>query len=249
MDTLLNREIERPSAERGASPSAVDAAAIARTACILLGGVVAIEGVRRRSPVGLLTALAGAELIRQGIRGRGAFLRAMGVSREERVPEVIELTRTLTVGRSPDDLYALWRNPETLPRLLEGMGTVTVLDDTESNWRLNGPLGLQLAWRTRLIEDRPGELIAWMSQPGAWIPHAASIRFHPAPRDRGTEVVLRVRIVPPGLLLGSPLEGRLRIVPGLLLQKILRQFKSLAETGEVPTHRRAPACRGEGRDD
>ena len=249
MDTLLNREIERPSAERAAPPSAVDAAAIARTACVLLGGIVAIEGVRRRSALGVLSALAGAELVRQGVQGRGALLRAMGVSREEAKPEVIELTRTITVLRSPDELYALWRNAETLPRLLEGMATVTVRDDTETDWRLKGPLGIQLAWRTRLVEDRPGELVAWMSQPGAWIPHAGAIRFTPAPHDRGTEVMLRLRIVPPGLLLGSPLEGRLRLAPAILLQKVLRQFKSLAETGETPTHRRAPACRGDGRDE
>lgn len=249
MDTLLNRDVARPSAERAAPPSAVDAAAIARTVCVLLGGVGVIEGVRRRSPVGILTALAGAELIREGVQGSGAFLRAMGVSREEAAPEVIELTRTLTVLRSPDELYALWRNPETLPRLLEGLGTVTVRDETESDWILKGPLGIRVAWRTRVTEDRPGERVAWMSQPGAWMPHAGAIRFTPSPRDRGTEVMLRLRIIPPGILLGSPLEGRLRLAPAILLQKVLRQFKSLAETGEIPNHRRAPACRGTGRDE
>lgn len=249
MDTMLNRVSERPAIEQARPPSAIEPKAVARTAAVLLGGVVVTEGVRRRSAVGLLTALAGAELIRQGVIGRGSVLRAMGVGREEAVPEVIELTRTLIVLRSPDELYALWRNPETLQKLLEPMIEVDTRDATETEWRLTGPLGIRTAWRTRVVEDRPGELVAWMAQPGAWVPHAAAIRFRPTANQRGTEVVLSLRLVPPGILLGSLAEGRLRTVPGVLLQKVLRRFKSLAETGEIPTHRRTPACRGDGRDE
>jgi Predicted integral membrane protein len=249
MDTMLNRASERPAAAQAKPPSAIDAKDIARTASVLLGGVVVVEGLRRRSAVGLMTALAGAELIRQGVLGRGAVLRAMGVGREEAVPEVIELTRSLTILRSPDELYALWRNPETLPRLLDPMLKVTVRDATESDWRLTGPLGLQAAWRSRVVEDIPGERVAWISQPGAWVPHAASIRFKPTSHDRETEVILRLRIIPPGILLGSLAEGRLKTVPGILIQKVLRRFKALAETGEIATHRRSPACRGNGRDE
>ena len=216
---------------------------------MLLGGVVLLEGLRRRSALGLMTALAGAELIRQGATGRGAFLRALGVSREEAAPEVIAVTRTLTILRSPDELYALWRDSKTLPRLLEPLIQVSVGQGAETSWRLSGPLGLHLDWRTHVIEDRPGEGLAWITQPGAWLPHAAAIRFRPAPHDRGTEVELRLRLLPPGILLASPLEGRLRLAPAILLQKVLRQFKSLAETGEIPTHRHASACRGDGRDE
>jgi hypothetical protein len=37
--------------------------------------------------------------------------------------------------------------------------------------------------------------------------------------------------------------------PKLLLQKALRRFKSLAETGEIPTLQRNPAARDGGRDE
>ena len=248
MDTLLNRGTgqgadvtERPRRE-------VNALDIGRTACVLIGGVVAIEGLRRRSALGWLTALTGVELVREGITGQGAVLRALGLSETEELPEVVELTRTLTILRSPAELYALWRNPATLPRLLEPAADVKAIGETEAEWRLNGPMGLRMAWQTRITEDRPDEFIAWMAEPGAWIPHAASVRFRPAARDRGTEVSLRLQLMPPGGDLGTRAAMRFKKLPALLLQKTLRRFKSLAETGEIPTHRRAPACRNDGRD-
>ncbi len=249
MTTLLNRETKQAPGGMAIPAAATSPQAIGRTACVLIGGIMLTEGLRRRSVVGSLVALSGAELIRQGALGRGAVLRAMGVSSEEAVPEVVELTRTLTILRSPDELHALWRDPATLPQLLQPMAQVTVHEDAEADWVVTGPLGLRLHWRTRVLEDRPGEFIAWSAQPGALLPHAVEIRFRPLARERGTEVELRLRLMPPGGLLGTMAASRLKDIPAAMAQKTLRRFKSLAETGEIPTHRHAPACREAGRDD
>lgn len=249
MTTLLDIETRRTPGGLAIPAAASNPQAIGRTACVVLGGIILTEGLRRRSVVGTLVGLSGAELIRQGVMGRGAVLRAMGLSSEEAVPEVIELTRSLTILRSPDELDALWRDPATLPRLLEPLAQVTVHEEGEADWVMTGPLGMRLAWRTRVLEERPGEFVAWSAQPGALLPHAVEIRFRPLARDRGTEVELRLRLMPPGGMLGTMAATRLKNVPATLVQKLLRRFKSLAETGEIPTHRLASACRNGGRDD
>lgn len=245
MDTLL----DRGSGGRGLAQErpSVRAAAVGRAAIGLLGGAILIQGLKRRSLVSALLALPAAELIREGVTGQGTILRALGLARDEALPEVLEVRRTLTILRSPDELHALLREPETLQRLVEPMFRFVQEDETEASWRYEGPFGIRLAWRTRLVEERPNQALAWIAQPGALVPHEVSIRFRPAARDGGTEVTLRLRLLPPAGSLGAMAANRFEKLTGILAQKALRRFKSLAETGEIPTHRRAPACRNDGR--
>jgi hypothetical protein len=63
------------------------------------------------------------------------------------------------------------------------------------------------------------------------------VRFRPAPQGRGTEVLLR---------LDAPAGGTLGFVPSAVAGKALRNFKSLVETGEIPTLKRNPSGRGRG---
>jgi uncharacterized membrane protein len=62
-------------------------------------------------------------------------------------------------------------------------------------------------------------------------------------------VTLSLRFEPPAGLLGSAAAALFGGAPGkLLATKALHRFKSLAETGEVPTLTRQPAARHDGRD-
>jgi uncharacterized membrane protein len=75
------------------------------------------------------------------------------------------------------------------------------------------------------------------------------VRFRPAPNDLGTEVTLSLRFEPQAVPLGSAMAALFGGAPGkLLATKALHRFKSLAETGEVPTLTRQPAARHDGRD-
>lgn len=103
-----------------------------------------------------------------------------------------------------------------------------------------------MRWEAHVVEDREGELIRWESLEGADIPNEGSVRFRPAPGNRGTEVKLTFRFDPPGGPLGSALARMLDEVPDMLVFKALRRFKSLAETGEIPTTQRDPSTRRDG---
>ena len=104
-------------------------------------------------------------------------------------------------------------------------------------------------WETRIVQDRPGEALRWESAPGAAIPKAGRLRFKPAPRDFGTEVTLNIGFDPPGGALGDALARLMGSAPELLVKPILRNFKSLAVTGEIPTIQHQPAARKDGRDE
>jgi len=100
-----------------------------------------------------------------------------------------------------------------------------------------------MEWDTQIVEDRHGKLLRWESLEGAPLPNEGTVRFSPAPGDWGTEAMLCLRFDPPGGPLGNRAVKRLNIVPRVLADKILRRFKSLAETGEIPTLAYNPSAR------
>ncbi|WP_227353770.1 SRPBCC family protein [Haladaptatus salinisoli] len=225
----------------------------ARMASAALGGTLLTLGLKRRSLGGTALALVGGWLFYRGVGGRGRPLRALGTSATDRDrPEVgapadaTEVERSITVGRPADELFDLWRDPERLARVMGHFAEVSSSGEDAQHWTLRGSLGRNVAWDSRIVEERPGEFLRWESVEGAAIPNEGSVRFRSAPDDRGTEVTLRFRFDPPGGALGDAAMKRLGVVPDTITRKALRRFKSLAETGEIPTLERNPSARGSG---
>ncbi|QLG60766.1 SRPBCC family protein [Halorarum salinum] len=174
--------------------------------------------------------------------------------------------RAVTVRGDADELAGVWRDPERLALVAGHVLEVTAgdgdgdgvaedgnveggadqSDEGRLRWTVRGPLGRVLSWETRVVEERPGELLRWESVAGAAVPSEGEVRFDPAPGDRGTEVTLRVRFDPPGGRLGDAAMGRFGVVPDALVGGALRRFRSLVETGEVPTLEGNPSARGRG---
>ena len=131
---------------------------------------------------------------------------------------------------------------------MAGLATVRASGDGRMHWRIDGPLGRAREWDSETVDDRPGEGIGWRSLPGAAVSNEGSIRFRPAPGDRGTVATLRLRLDPPGGALGDAAIRLLGTRPiDLAVDGVLRRFKSLVETGEIPTTERQPAARAHTR--
>jgi uncharacterized membrane protein len=157
----------------------------------------------------------------------------------------VEATRTITIGKPADELYRLWRRPETPSRVMEGTAEITATDADHARWRLRGPLGRDLEWETRIVEERLGQVVRWESVPGAAVRGEGSVRFRPGPADWGTEVTLTIRLDPPTGLLGAAAAVLPAAVPKIAVAKALRRFKNLAETGEIPRTEPQPTARAD----
>lgn len=155
-----------------------------------------------------------------------------------------EAERSITIGKSAEELYRRWRDPQTLTRVMADFATVRTSGGGRFHWKVEGPLGRTYEWDSETVGDRPGTSVGWRSQPGADLPNEGSVRFRPATGDRGTVATLRFRFDPPGGLAGK-LVGAKSL--GLAADKALRRFKSLVETGEIPTTERQPAARADTR--
>jgi uncharacterized membrane protein len=201
-------------------------------------------------------ALAGAAFLVRGLTGHCHTYAALGVSTapngapaEPQTPAVLELTQSITVGRTPEELYRLWLAPGTLAQAFAHFSEIESAGDGTSRWRVQGPLRQRLEYSTRVVEQREPELVRWESEPGSGPGLKGAVSFKRAPADWGTEVSLHMSLQPPAGRLGVMLAKLLGPAPKLLVQKGLRRFKSLAETGEVPTLTRNPAARDLGRDE
>jgi uncharacterized membrane protein len=145
----------------------------------------------------------------------------------------LSLTKVVTVGRGPEEVYQFWRNFQNLPSFMSILQSVEVLSDRRARWKVEGPKGKSLEWEVEITDDRPGERIAWRSLQGAPVPHAGEVRFRRAPSGRGTEVALTTRLRPPGGVVGGAIARLLRKVPEIQVDKDLRRFKQVMEVGEV----------------
>ncbi|MEZ4452762.1 MAG: SRPBCC family protein [Nannocystaceae bacterium] len=199
----------------------------------LLGG-----GLVRAAVIG-----AGALLVRRGMTGRSALYSHLRLSSAHglrgpaaAVPhgQGVRIRRTTTVRRAPDEVYARWRDLEALPEFLRVLDTIEVLSDRRSRWRARGPAESTLEWEAEIINDLPGELIAWRSTRGSSVHHAGSIRFERTAGGHGTRVTVTLEYQPPAGLVGA-LAGRLLGVdPERLIDEALHALKTSLEEGVVP---------------
>ena len=175
----------------------------------------------------------------------GAALAAVGVLLEKRtigprnpgaaVPygHGSRLEDIRTVARPPLDVYAAWRDLESLPLVMPHVKRVTNIDGgVRSRWTLAGPGGKDVDWEAEIFEDVPGERIAWRAD-DAPLKHAGTVRFSLAPGGRGTEERGEIEYVAPAGPRGALGLRFLKKAPARLLEPDLRRFKSVLEAGDV----------------
>lgn len=146
-------------------------------------------------------------------------------------PDGRRVTTAITVLSPPAEVYAFWRDVERLPRFMHHLESVRSTGERRSHWTAKAPLGRTVEWDAEIVEDRPGELIAWRAVAG--MGNAGTVRFKAAPGDRGTEIELDMTYAPPGGAAGAALARLLGEAPRQQARDDLRRFKQVIEAGEV----------------
>lgn len=153
----------------------------------------------------------------------------------------LSVERTITVMASADQLYERWRDFARLPELMPHVESITPRFGGHWQWVVAGPGDTRLTWDAELTADEPGRLIAWRSRPGGDAEHAGTVRFSPAPADRGTEVSVRLSYLPPAGVGGGALAAFLGAGGERAVREDLRRFKQRIEAGEIATSGREAA--------
>ncbi len=207
------------------------------------------QGASARNGLGL--ALAGGAL---GLAAYGVYRQVRGQGEQEgHNPDASvahgegeKSVHVVTVNKPADELYRYWRDFANLPDFMQHLAAVQDLGEGRSHWRAKAPLGQTVEWDATIINEIEDALIAWQSVEGAQISNAGSVRFRPAPGDRGTEVRVTLSYAPPAGKMGVAIAKILGEEPGRQVADDLRRFKQLMEAGELPTNDRQPMGSGGG---
>jgi uncharacterized membrane protein len=141
--------------------------------------------------------------------------------------------RTVTIDRPRRELYEFWRDLRNLPLFMENIESVTILDGARSHWKVKAPAGATVEWDSVIVEEIPGEVIAWRSAEGASVPNSGRIEFRDSSNGRGTLVSATIAYDAPAGKLGKLIATLFKREPRVQARHDLRRFKQLMETGEI----------------
>src|SRR5688500_16120738 len=124
--------------------------------------------------------------------------------------------------------YDQWTQFEEFPRFMEGVESVTQLDDTRLHWVASID-GVEREWDAEIAEQHPDERVAWRSIDGTQ--NAGVVTFHRLDED-ATRVMLQLEFEPQGVTeqVGDKLGIVRRRAKG-----DLERFKEFIEAQGFPT--------------
>lgn len=156
-------------------------------------------------------------------------------SAADSIAREVHLETSIAIDKSPEELYAFWRDFKNLPLFMKNLYSVTVLDESKSHWVAKGIGAAKVEWDAEIFNEKENELIAWRSLENADIVNAGSVRFEKATEGRGTYLRVTVNYNPPAGQLGATLAQLLGGEPKQLIKEDLRRLKQLMEAGEIAT--------------
>ena len=195
----------------------------------LLGRALRNDDGQRNRLMGATAAVVGLTIL--DVLAARSLARASATRPAALRPRGIRIRKTITIDRPRDEVYRFWRNFENLPRFMQHLERVRVLDARRSRWIARAPVGESVEWTAELLEDHPNELIVWRSVDGAAVPNTGSVQFTPA--NGGTAVLVELRYQPPGGRLAALVAKLFGDEPESQVGSDLRRLKQVLELGEV----------------
>jgi len=146
--------------------------------------------------------------------------------------KAIKIEERVTIDRPRDELFRIWRSFEQLPNYAKDLESVTALEDGRSHWVARVPGGRRVEWDSEMVNEIPGELIAWKTVGNPDVAHAGSVHFRDV-AGGATDVRIVVDYEPPGGRLGGLLHAFTKLFGQSPDQKIradLATFKARVES-------------------
>jgi uncharacterized membrane protein len=217
------------------------------------GGVLLAYGLKRGGALGTVFSLLGGSLAFRGTTGHCHMYDAMGIDTNEGetasrnftsgksktyenglLSGKVHVSKSLTINKSPAELYSFWHNFENLPQFMEHLESVKTTGEKTSHWKAKAPLGQSVEWDAETTSDQENVRIGWRSLEGADIPNSGVVEFLPT-ANRGTEVKVTMTYEAPGGALGAMFAKLFGEEPSQQVYGDLYRFKSLMESGEIIT--------------
>jgi uncharacterized membrane protein len=138
------------------------------------------------------------------------------------------VTKYIRIEAPAQEVWQLWRDPSEFPQFMEDVTEVEARGELW-HWKVDGPAGVPVEWDSRIVEEIPGEKLAWKSVNG--MSNAGVVRLD----DRGdaTDLEYAIEFDPPGGKLGD-VVAKIFDDPENKVQRALESFKTLVERDAKP---------------
>ncbi len=139
-----------------------------------------------------------------------------------------EKQKSIEVDVPVSTAYNQWTQFEEFPQFMDGVESVTQLDDRRLHW-VAEIAGTRREWDAEIVDQEPDQRIAWRSIDGTG--NAGVVSFQPIGEAK-TEVTLELDVEPEGLVetIGDKLGFVAKQAEG-----DLKEFKKLIESRGVET--------------
>lgn len=124
--------------------------------------------------------------------------------------------------------YNQWTQFESFPQFMEGVESVTQVDDKHLHWKAE-IAGVDREWDAEIVDQTPDDRITWRSTGGT--KHDGTVSFAPEDPNR-TRVTLRLEFEPEG---AAEKAADVLNVVDRRSQKDLERFKEFIESRETET--------------
>jgi uncharacterized membrane protein len=139
------------------------------------------------------------------------------------------ITAVVTIKKPPRAVYELFRDFSRLPEFMTYLEKVQENGEL-STWTAVLPVLGKVSWKARIIDDIPGQLLSWRSEPGSSVQTRGRVTFTTAPGRESTEVRVEMQL---GFLGRPPSAALARWLASPEVKGDLRRLKQVLETGEV----------------
>jgi uncharacterized membrane protein len=139
-----------------------------------------------------------------------------------------EKVKSIEVDVPVSTAYNQWTQFEEFPQFMDGVESVTQLDDKRLHW-VAEIAGTRREWDAEIIDQEPDQRIAWRSVDGTG--NAGVVTFRPVGEAK-TEVTLALDVEPEGLV--ETIGDKLGFV-SKQAEGDLKRFKELIESRGVET--------------
>ena len=195
-----------------------------------LGGSLAVNALRHKTPVNAVLGLIGSTL----------FLRALNPKPAKRMPalapsqdtDILSYQKTLEIAAPVDEVFEFWAHYENFPQFMSNVRSIQMKEGGSSHWVVAGPAGVPVEWDAVTTHVEPNREIGWKTVPGSIVEHSGVVRFEPT--AEGTRIDVKLSYSPPAGVLGDAVAKLFGADPKSEMDTDLMRLKTLLESRKLP---------------
>ncbi len=202
----------------------------------ITAGTVMLLSTLTSKRIGKTRLLLSGYLLFRGISGHClVYKHLLHTDTLEEPTEHLAIKSSVTINRSPSEVFAFWRRLENLPLFMTHLESVNQIDNKLSEWRARIPGGIaSISWRANILKEIPDRHLSWHSLPNSDIENYGTVNFREAGANI-TEVDAEISYRAPGGVLGENVAKILTPVFKQMVKRDIKNLKEYLETGKNPT--------------